>query len=198
MHVLSYCHGRHNKGKYKKGGHMPPPQPNPTPPPPRGEHSHTKRDHAIIGSRIKITILRHSMKASFLLHGDIFLLLILGDTFVGKTYRLSVVNTPNDTKICNFYSLRKQPTIFDVTTSTGLIPREYRTSGATSTENVHYPDLGSWWCFWLVVSREKFASTNQKHYPDLGSDTSFCSRFSTDVGCLPFTWANRLVHGLGK
>jgi len=99
--------------------------------------------------------IRHSLKASLLLNGGIFLLLILGDTFVCKTYWLSVVNTPNETKICNFYSLRRQPTMFDATT--GLIPREYRTSGVTSTEIPPVPD---WWrslprSWILVVLRER-------------------------------------------
>ena len=48
----------------------------------------------------------------------------------------------------------------------------------------------SWYCFWLVETRENFVSTNQKHYQDLGSarhwygisalvtQTSFCEGFA--------------------
>ena len=54
--------------------------------------------------------------------------------------------------------------------------------------------------FWLVLPRGIFASTNQKHYPDLGSDASSWARFFRRCfqvetsGC--FAKCGRLSHAM--
>ena len=69
------------------------------------------------------------------------------------------------------YWEKKPEKTADISRSYHWFPREM--TSEKRTQKFHTDDASlhrSRYCFWLVVSREKFASANQEHYPGLGSE----------------------------
>ena len=69
------------------------------------------------------------------------------------------------------YWEKKPEKTADISRSYHWFPREM--TSEKRTQKFHTDDASlhrSRYCFWLVVSREKFTSANQKHYPALGSE----------------------------